>query len=167
MELSVAAALKQVGEPFRLDLTEPIEALSFGGGEIEFAAPLRLSGTYVFNGKEFTVAATADTVLRANCARCAVSFDEPYTFSVSERFVKASEADPDENPYAYLGDRIDLTKAVLDNLFLQLPLVSLCRPDCKGLCPVCGQDRNTTTCGCQPTEAGGPFTVLSALEEEE
>ena len=48
----------------------------------------------------------------------------------------------------------------MDNLFLQLPLVSVCRPDCKGLCPVCGVNRNHTACACTPARPIGAFAAL-------
>jgi uncharacterized protein len=34
-------------------------------------------------------------------------------------------------------------------LQLEIPLKPLCRPDCRGLCPRCGADRNTTPCDCR------------------
>lgn len=167
MEVSVAAALKQVGEPFRFELTETVEPVHYGGRAITFVAPLQVSGTYVFDGKGFQLEAHASTVLRSICARCAAAFDEPYTFSINECFAKASEIGPDDEVYPYLGDRLNIQKAVMDNLFLQLPLTSVCKPDCKGLCPVCGADRNKTACNCQPNGTDSPFAALSALEEEE
>ena len=168
MELSVAEALKQVGEPFRFDLNELVSPLQYGGRTLVFAGPLQVSGVYSFDGKAFHVEARAETVLKAVCARCNLPFEEPYAFGIDERFVKASEiGEEDDEVYPYLGDRLDLSKAVMDNLFLQLPLISVCKPDCKGLCPICGADRNTHPCNCQPNDAENPFSVLSALKDEE
>ena len=40
----------------------------------------------------------------------------------------------------------------------------LCRPDCKGLCPICGHDRNLGECGCAPNHRGDPrLQVLKEL----
>ena len=64
------------------------------------------------------------------------------------------------------SEALDLTQAVLDNLFLNLPLQSLCKEDCKGLCPVCGCDLNTVQCACvRETEPQRemPFAQLGAL----
>jgi len=36
-----------------------------------------------------------------------------------------------------------------EQFFLALPMKPLCREDCKGLCPVCGINRNRETCTCQ------------------
>ena len=167
MELSVATAFKQVGEAFPFSLSETFEPVIFGGRRIEFAAPVVVRGTYVFDGKAFAVEAEAETTLRSVCGRCAKRFDEPLCFQLEERFVKAAEASEDAETYSYTGNTLELTKAAMDNLFLALPLVSVCRPDCRGLCPVCGQDLNASMCHCQPTEAPGPFSALAALSDKE
>ena len=48
-------------------------------------------------------------------------------------------------------DRLPLDTMARDALVLGFPAFPLCRPDCAGLCPVCGADRNTIDCG-----HGGP-----------
>ena len=42
----------------------------------------------------------------------------------------------------------DIGKPVLDALLLEMPMRFLCKPDCKGLCPVCGRNRNIESCTC-------------------
>jgi uncharacterized protein len=48
------------------------------------------------------------------------------------------------------GPTLDVTDVVRQHLLLALPMTPLCRPDCRGLCPVCGVDRNDVVCGCVP-----------------
>ena len=55
----------------------------------------------------------------------------------------------------------------MDNFYLNLPLISVCKPDCKGLCPVCGANRNVTGCGCLQTDTENPFSVLKDLNIKE
>ncbi len=50
----------------------------------------------------------------------------------------------------YDGDRLDLGEVVREQIFLSLPFKRLCREDCRGLCPSCGQNRNARDCGCPP-----------------
>ena len=167
MELDVAAARKQIGESFTFTAEETVEPQQYAGRTIRFAAPLQVQGAYVFDGKDFTLTAEARTVLDETCARCGKAFQRPYEFSVSERFTKSLAQDDPEESYSYMGDRMDISKAVMDNFYLHLPLVSLCREDCKGLCPVCGANLNETQCTCQPTEAKNPFSVLASLSDKE
>ncbi len=83
------------------------------------------------------------------CRRCSVAVTGASDVAVAERFV--TPADPvDEEAYPIDGDVIDLRQLVHDAVLLDLPLAPLCRSDCRGLCPVCGIDRNEATCECQP-----------------
>ena len=44
---------------------------------------------------------------------------------------------------------IDLGEVMREQFFLALPMKPLCRPECKGLCPICGANRNRQECGCR------------------
>ncbi len=63
----------------------------------------------------------------------------------------------------YDGSEIDLTRYLQEVVALGLPVQPLCREDCRGLCPQCGIDRNTTTCSCEEARASSPFAVLKGL----
>jgi uncharacterized protein len=56
------------------------------------------------------------------------------------------ETAADEETYA--GKEIELDPLVREQILLALPGYPLCREDCKGLCPVCGQNLNERECGC-------------------
>ncbi len=61
----------------------------------------------------------------------------------------------------YGGGRIDLGETVREQLMLALPMKRLCREDCRGLCPVCGGNRNQKDCGCaMPEDHVSPFAKL-------
>ncbi|MDO4492631.1 MAG: DUF177 domain-containing protein [Clostridia bacterium] len=166
MELQIANALRMVSESFPFVIEETVQPQLYGERTVSFAEPLRVEGTYVFDGKAITVTATVTTVLNSVCARCAEPFREPFSFGMEERFVRDAilTEDDDEEIYPYESDRLLLDKAVMDNLYLQLPSVSVCREDCKGLCPVCGIDRNKGICTCEQGEPEGPFAVLSKIK---
>jgi len=50
----------------------------------------------------------------------------------------------------YKNDTIDLGEIMRDEFYLAVPMKPLCRPDCRGLCAVCGVNRNRETCSCRP-----------------
>jgi len=50
----------------------------------------------------------------------------------------------------YEGDGVELAEALREHILLSLPMQLFCRPDCKGLCPYCGANRNLGDCGCRP-----------------
>ncbi|HUX04807.1 MAG TPA: DUF177 domain-containing protein [Acidimicrobiales bacterium] len=81
------------------------------------------------------------------CRRCSIPVYGVSEVKVSERFV--DERGPeDEEAYLIEVDFADLAPMVRDAILLDLPLAPLCRDDCRGLCPVCGIDRNEGSCDC-------------------
>ena len=168
MVLDASEAKKRTGQVFRFDLSESVSPLEYGGREIVLEKPLHAAGEFFFDGKDFRVQGNAETVLASVCARCGTEFSEPYSFGFEGRFSRELIDEDGEDPvYAYEGDSLMLDRAVMDFFFLNLPMISLCKPDCKGLCPVCGANRNETECGCLQTDADNPFSLLKELNIKE
>ena len=44
---------------------------------------------------------------------------------------------------------IDVGLPIRDEILLNVPMTPICRPDCAGICPVCGGNRNLTPCDCE------------------
>lgn len=80
------------------------------------------------------------------CARCLKDFEEPAQVDVHELFSAAPE--PDDGDVYPLGPEgwLDPEQMVRDALGLELPFSPLHSPDCRGLCSVCGGDRNLGEC---------------------
>jgi uncharacterized protein len=64
------------------------------------------------------------------------------------------------------GLEIDLGPSLREALILEVPQVVLCRDDCAGLCPQCGQDRNEVACGCEPQGTDPRWGPLRDLKSE-
>lgn len=73
--------------------------------------------------------------------------------------------DEDLDVYAYEGEEIDLEPLLRDQIILSVPFAPLCRPDCKGLCPVCGAELNVTTCSCAKGAVDPRWDALRQLKE--
>ncbi|MDD5556284.1 MAG: DUF177 domain-containing protein [bacterium] len=56
-------------------------------------------------------------------------------------------------PIAEIGEEIDLTPGMREDIIMALPYKPLCSRDCRGICPRCGADRNVERCACR--EGGG------------
>ncbi|HEY6566968.1 MAG TPA: YceD family protein [Actinomycetota bacterium] len=80
-----------------------------------------------------------------SCARCLKAFEQPFSVDLHEMFVPAPEEDTDDYPLDPEG-LIDPEQMVRDAVGVELPFSPLHTPDCKGLCPVCGGDRNLDEC---------------------
>jgi uncharacterized protein len=105
-----------------------------------------------------TVAASWTAV----CSRCLAPVGGEIAVGVGELY----ERHPLEGETYALGDDdvLDLEPLVRDALTLELPAVPVCRDDCRGLCPHCGVDRNTTTCDCGDTEPDPRWAALRSLD---
>ena len=62
-----------------------------------------------------------------------------------------------------VGDVVDISSIVREELLLALPEYSVCRPDCRGLCPRCGIDLNQSTCECGSAEPDPRWEKLRKL----
>jgi uncharacterized protein len=93
-----------------------------------------------------------------HCVRCLRDLDYDLEVEVRELFaLEQRPADDEDEGYAVLpDDRLPLDTMARDALVLGFPAFPLCRPDCAGLCPVCGADRNTDDCGHGGTEQLDP-----------
>ncbi|MGH3443364.1 MAG: YceD family protein [Nitriliruptorales bacterium] len=89
------------------------------------------------------------------CARCLVGVVAEHDVEVSELYADparlAEEDDEEEVEVGYelhpLEGCIDLEAMVRDTVVAAVPVRTLCREDCQGLCPTCGADRNRADCG--------------------
>ncbi|MDN5860510.1 MAG: YceD family protein [Pseudonocardia sp.] len=89
------------------------------------------------------VSGTVHADLDGECARCLDPITDEITVELGELFaypasVTDETTDSDELPRV-LDEQIDLEQTVRDAMVTELPLAPLCRTDCPGLCPDCGQ----------------------------
>ncbi|MEX2251916.1 MAG: YceD family protein [Acidimicrobiia bacterium] len=103
----------------------------------------------------FTVSAQA----HLSCTRCLTEWDEMMKAEGDQVFRLVL----DEDGYGIVDGEIDISGPAQDELALSLPIVSLCTPDCKGLCPTCGTDLNTDPCDGHGEDPDSPFAVLKDL----
>ena len=95
------------------------------------------------------------------CARCLRESEVAFVTQVREMF--ANGATPDEDVYPFdPGEGLALEQMIRDAIGVEMPFSPLCRPDCLGLCEICGGDRNLGAC--PGHERVDPrFAVLSEL----
>ena len=98
------------------------------------------------------------TELVMNCSRCLDSVFHPVDSDLKSHFippdqrhVSAGEIElyaSDIDTEVYEDHRIDLTQSVRDGILLAVPVICLCREDCKGICSQCGKNLNQGFCKC-------------------
>ena len=82
-----------------------------------------------------------DVSLEGPCFRCLTDAELPVSLRLREYEATKPESDEERTEYL-VDDRLDLSAWAHDSIALALPDKILCRPDCAGLCPVCGKDLN-------------------------
>jgi uncharacterized protein len=152
-------------DPIDFDLEVPPGAVDLGG-EAEQRGPLAASGrAEVLHEHRGPKDIVADIRLRGRfagkfqvpCARCVepveiqLAADYDLIFrpvaadsEATERSITAQET---EIGY-YQRDSLALEDVLREQVLLSLPVRTLCKPDCKGLCPRCGVNRNSQSCTC-------------------
>lgn len=94
------------------------------------------------------VAGSITGTWRVRCARCLTEETRPFTVEIGE-LVTPAPAGPenaDDDGYTFVDEQIDIDQIVRDAIGVEMPFAPLCRPDCHGLCPTCGGNRNLGEC---------------------
>lgn len=126
------------------------------------------------DGEIFFVDGNIKTVLQLTCSRCAEDFpyivdtffhchEEPLSMANSDIDVSLRKTDMDVDHYA--SEEVDINRLFKEQLMLAVPVHPLCKPECLGLCPKCGQNLNVKRCDCPLEEPANPFAVLKKLFE--
>jgi uncharacterized protein len=117
---------------------------------------------------------SVDVTLELSCTRCLKEFEQLRHVSFEERFFPTVDVvtglplpPVDEDDAFPIDDHhlVDLTEAVRQQILLDIPMVTLCKEDCAGLCPRCGYDLNLGPCQCEP-EVDTRLSVLKTLLQD-
>lgn len=103
---------------------------------------------------------------QAECVLCLTPVEQ----TVSSRFGEMFHFPPEKAPAEALvipeHMNVDFAPLVREDMLLSLPMRVLCRPDCKGLCPKCGQNWNEAPCQCEPETDDPRLSVLKDLRDK-
>lgn len=67
---------------------------------------------------------------------------------------------------SYSGKEIDMRPDIEQEIIMALPQHVLCQDDCRGLCPVCGTDLNSSKCNCEPPAFHEGLAALKGFKVE-
>jgi uncharacterized protein len=147
---------RQVGQ---LATSGRAEVLHEHRGPKDIVADIRLKGS--FSGR-----------FEVPCARCVEPVETPLGAGFDLIFRPAqADSEPLERSITapeteigyYLKDGLLLEDVLREQVLLSLPVRTLCKPDCKGLCPRCGENRNSTACTCDEGPSDPRWEALSGL----
>jgi uncharacterized protein len=136
--------------------------IDFRAREFRQALPLDAQVTAELAGGapgEIRIRGRLETHLEVPCARClepvaqavAATFDLVYRPVASIAREEEVHLSPEDAHVGfYPGDGLFLADVVAEQVTLAVPMKTLCRPDCRGLCAGCGANLNRENCRCGP-----------------
>jgi uncharacterized protein len=152
------------------------EPAAFPGEEdFRVVAPVVCRAEVRRDGRRFRLVGRLASALEVACSRCLEPFRIPVDSSFDLLFLPAGGAgssgrdhelgEDDIGVSFYKDDEIDLGDVIREQCYLALPMKPLCREDCKGLCPICGINRNLATCECKTEWVDPRFEGLGDLRK--
>ncbi len=163
-------SLRQVklrpGEQHRQELEVEMSALDFGGQRylpVPDKVPAAFGITRASTGTVFTLAFTVR--LHGPCYRCLG--DAVLELPIRAREYQDEKPDDEEMATEYVeGNMLAVSTWARDAIALALPDKILCRPDCAGLCQVCGKNLNDEPHTHEETVVDPRWEALEALRDE-
>ncbi len=140
--------------------------------DVHLASPIDGRVRLARTGRSILATAELSTSLEEHCSRCLRPMISAVSVSVEEEALPSIDldsglpVDTTAEPDALRIDEhheLDLAGPVTDAISMAEPIAPLCRPDCRGLCPICGADLNEAPGHAHPDEIGDPR--LSALAD--
>jgi uncharacterized protein len=152
---------------------EPGE-LGLADENIEFSGPVHVNGEIRREASAIAISGNIYADASINCTRCAaavehklsIPFDVRYTAAAeADEAAESSEVDPAELDAAVIPESgLGLEELVREQILLSLPMQFFCRPDCKGICTICGGNRNLIDCKCMENEIDPRWAALKNLK---
>jgi len=171
---------KALDEPLDLSHQFDVPGERLKRGELLSLSPVRFSGRLRRAEPGFLLDGRLEFEGTVVCARCLKPVPFRRSGAVSWLFAPAHLR---RQPAAAADEEVELTAKDLDivtyddftvpfdplieeQIQLEIPMRALCRDDCRGLCPMCGTDRNVAPCACTPP-TDDRWTALKALRPQE
>lgn len=147
--------------------------LSLDDESARLIGPTQVRGRLNRRGGEVQLRGTIQGRAEVDCDRCLKRIETPIEATFDVKYVPAgdyetletAELQEDDLSVSVFEDAsIDVDELVREQLLLALPSRALCSAECKGLCPVCGADRNTQHCTCEAAQTDPRWDALKNLQ---
>jgi uncharacterized protein len=101
------------------------------------------------------------------CVRCLDAFSTTLHTNFTELYAFSRRNVTESGLLVPDDGQLDLEPLLREYMILELPISPLCRPECKGLCPVCGENRNFVTCTHEEEPVDPRLDVLKKLLDDD
>lgn len=142
---------------------------------------LKLDETVSFKGmihavsSRYVLSGRVKTAVTLSCDRCLSPFKGNVEADITVNYITRKldptedviDAETDDGLEEVIGTSINLKKALMEQIILQIPMKTICSDDCKGLCSQCGIDLNKESCDCDRTSIDPRLLKLKDLLKSE
>ncbi|MBL7130760.1 MAG: DUF177 domain-containing protein [Candidatus Omnitrophica bacterium] len=136
MKIDVIKLRENTIENFQESLT-PLD-LDLDTNEVKYKGNINISTDVKKEMQLLSTKTHFSATAEFTCSRCLKEFDNVIEKDFDIKY-----------PLEKTEQFIDITQDIRQEVILGYPVKFLCKPDCRGLCPTCGQDLNNEDCGCQ------------------
>lgn len=141
---------------------------------VNLAGPAEVKAAIRRTGQAVAVNGRIETRVKLECDRCLKLLELPVSADFALEYI--TEADYESSSVAALseeemsvsvfdGESIDVDEIVKEQILLAVPVRTLCREECKGICPECGIDLNTGQCDCAAEEVDPRWAALKSFKK--
>lgn len=165
MKIAINESEAGLGREIPFSFETDAEKLGVIHPDYSFKGSIKVQGTLVNTGRAYRVSGVIFCLKSFVCDRCLAESEEKQEHHFSENYQRGeAEAAEDSQDMNYFnGDAIDIADMIRDTLIAAQPLSSICSPDCRGLCPVCGANLNEGDCGCDTFIPDPRLAALQSL----
>jgi uncharacterized protein len=158
LRINAVELLRQPGAIRRVEFA--IEPVAVGVAHAALAGDIAIDLTLEALNDGIEVGGVISVPWAGVCRRCLIDVGGLDGVEVDELYQK-TPIDPDA--FVIVDGQLDLNGLVREMSLLALDDERLCRPDCAGLCPTCGVDRNEVDCGCSTDVVDDRWAALEGL----
>ena len=160
----------------RFDETFEPGQIEFTSENLEQASPLHSVGSAEVlknSDGDVRIQGRYTVELKAVCDRCLGDSRFPLDAGFDLFYQPASKIARDEEVEIhegeaeigfYQGNGLELADLLREQVLLALPMQRVCSESCKGICPVCGSNRNQNACDCHVSPTNDQWGALRKLE---
>lgn len=168
MKLNLSKLLD--GSIYKVSFDEQLDlnSIKIKGREIKFTKPVLVKGEVYKTEEGLYSIARVEYEYLENCSRCLEEFNNKIETEFSGKVVEkskdySSEQEDEDFVIYYDGKEVDIRDTIINSILLSIPMKSLCKIDCKGLCPKCGKNLNESQCNCIIDEVDPRLAKLKEL----
>lgn len=161
--VDLSPIVKSEGAELRFSKEYPAEVFAKFHESFSLQTPVTLTGTITNHSGNLFLKGVLVLEARLLCDRCLTPFSKTFHLEMEDIIAREDSGLEADEYIPYQHNKVLLTDAIYKCIFAVTLDQQLCKQDCKGLCSICGANRNETTCTCDDREIDPRLLKLKEL----